>query len=330
MYAPKSAAQAATVGEVFQFQVEAPVSIERQRSAMIPIMATNVSGRRVSIFNSADGSQFPMRGVEITNDSNLPLLPGPISVIDGAAYTGDAQIGQIPKGDKRMLAYALDLDMQVLTKPESASNMRKITIVNGMIHQSFRDRLTTNYEFANKDQQRGRTMILEHPITMGYELVDTDKPSEQTQDLYRFTIPIEAGKAKKFAVSQERMRFEDVAVTSYDMNTLLMYRKDGKVSDKVMEAFQKAADKQGAIAKTERQITDLGAKIDEIFKDQQRIRENMGPIDRNSDLYRKYVSKFTEQETKLEELRDTRTKAQKTLEEQRNDLAEYLRNLTVD
>ena len=62
-YAAKAAANAQTVGEIFQFQVSSPVSIERQRSAMIPILTAAVSGRRVSIFNAADGSQFPMRGV---------------------------------------------------------------------------------------------------------------------------------------------------------------------------------------------------------------------------------------------------------------------------
>jgi hypothetical protein len=328
-YSPRAAAQAASVGEVFQFQVEAPVSIERQRSAMIPILTATVTGRRVSIFNSMDGSQFPMRGVEITNDSNLPLMPGPLSVLDGAAYAGDAQIGQIPKNDKRMLAYALDLDMAVLTKPESHSSMMKITIVDGLIHQSFKDRLTTTYEFANKDALRGRTLILEHAKAGGYELVETEKPTELTTDLYRFTVPIEAGKAKKFTVTQERIRFEDIGVTSYDMNTLLVYKKDGKVSEDVMAAVRKAADKQAAIANTERAIAELTAKMDEVSKDQTRIRQNMGAIDKTSQLYTKYVTKLTDQETKLEEDRDQQAKLQKQLNSQRADLAEYLRTLNV-
>ncbi len=328
-YAPRAAAQAASVGEVFQFQVESPVSIERQRSAMIPIMTSAVTGRRVSIFNAADGSQFPMRGVEITNDSGLALLPGPLSVLDGAAYAGDAQIGQIPKNDKRMLAYALDLEMAVMTKPESRSTMTKITIVDGFIHQSFKDRLTTSYELANKDTAHGRTLILEHPKAAGYELVETDKPTELTPDLFRFTIPIEAGKAKKFTVAQERTRYEDVGVASFDMNTLLVYKKDGKVSDDVMAAVRKAADKQAAIAGTERAIAELTAKMDEISKDQTRIRQNMGAIDKTSQLYATYVTKLTDQETKLEDDRDQQAKLQKQLNDQRADLAEYLRTLSV-
>jgi hypothetical protein len=329
-YAAKAAAQAQTVGEVFQFQVEAPVSIERQRSAMIPILTAAVSGKRVSIYNASDGSQFPMRGVEITNDSGLALLPGPISVFDGSAYAGDAQIGQIPKGDKRMLAYALDLEMAVITKPETHTTLTKVTIVNGSIRQSYKDRLTTTYEFSNKDTTRGRTLILEHPKSGDYELADTEKPTEQTQDLYRFTLPIEAGKGKKFTVTQERTRWEETGVVSYDLPTLLRYRTEGKLSDKVVDAVRKAADKQAAINATERTITETTSKMNEISQDQDRVRKNIGVIDKTSVLYATYMTKFTSQETKLEEYRDQQAKSQKQLDEQRADLAEYLRTLNVE
>lgn len=329
-YAAKVAAQAQMVGEVFQFQVEAPVSIERQRSAMIPILASKVSGRRVSIYNAADGSQFPMRGVEVTNDSGIALLPGPISVFDGSAYAGDAQIGQIPKGDKRMLAYALDLEMAVITKPETRTSLTKITISNGSLRQSFKDRLTTTYDFANKDAQRGRVLILEHPKSGDFELADTEKPTEQTQDLYRFTLPIEAGKTRKFTVAQERTRYEETGVVSYDLPTLVRYRSEGKLSDKVLDAVKKAADKQGAINATERTIAQTNASMNEISQDQDRIRKNMGAIDKTSTLYAKYVTKLTDQETRLEEMREQQLKNQKQLDEQRNDLAEYLRTLNVE
>ncbi|MBY0260939.1 MAG: hypothetical protein K2Q20_01245, partial [Phycisphaerales bacterium] len=329
-YAAKSAASGVSVGEVFQFQVDAPVSIERQKSAMIPIMSGPISGRRVSIFNSGDGSQFPMRGVELTNDSGQALLPGPISVFDGAAYAGDAQIGQIPKADKRFLAYALDLDVAVLTKPEASATITKVVINRGSIIQSIRDRITTTYEVANKDAARPRTLILEHPITPSYELVDTEKPTEQAQDLYRFTLQLEPAKAKRFTIAQERVRAESLGITSLNLETLMQYRKDGKASEAVVKAFQDAAARQAAIGATERAIAQTGARIDEIAKDQSRIRENMGAIDRNSQLYASYVARLTKQETDLDQLREQRNTQQTQLDQQRQDLAKFLNTLTVD
>lgn len=329
-YSPKAAAQAASVGELFQFAVDAPVSIERQRSAMIPIISTNVTGRRVSIFNAADGSQFPMRGVEITNDTDLQLIPGPISVLDGSAYAGDAQIGQIPKGDKHLLAYALDLDVAVLTKPTSDSTIVKLSIVDGLVRQTIKQRNSSTYEFANKDQKRGRTIVLEHPKNANWKLVETDKPSEQTQDLYRFNIPVEAGKAKVFSVTQEDIRQESIAVMSVDMPTVVAFHKAGKLSDKVLEAFRQVAMRQSAVNETEREIATLINRAKDISEDQNRIRENITRIDRNSQLYGKYMAKLTEQETELEGMREKRVKAEALVTQQRNDLNDYVRGLNVE
>lgn len=329
-YSARAQATAATVGEVFQFQVDSPVSIERQKSAMIPILSTQVTGRRVSIFNASDGSQFPMRGVEITNDSGQALLPGPLSVLDGAAYAGDAQIGQIPKGDKRFLAYALDLDVAVLTTPTMTSTVTRVKIADGTIVQSIKDRMTTTYEFANKDSARARTLVLEHPKTGGFELVETEKPSELTQDLYRFSVPIEAGKARKFTVIQEQTRSEGVAITSVPLETLLNFRRDGKLSEAVLKAVQTAGEKQSAIATTEREIARLTARIDEIGNDQSRIRSNMNSVDRNSQLYANYVARLTKQETELDQVRESRDQLGKQLETQRADLSQFIKGLNVE
>ena len=38
--------KAIEVGEVFQYELEAPVSVERQRSAMLPILSSAIDGRR--------------------------------------------------------------------------------------------------------------------------------------------------------------------------------------------------------------------------------------------------------------------------------------------
>ena len=202
-YAARAQAAVGEVGEVFQYELEAPVTIERQRSAMIPILTASISGRRVSIFNLQDGSEHPMRGVEITNDSDLQLLPGPIAVFDGAsgaegktAYAGDAQIGHIGQGDKRLLAYAVDLDVQVLSESASDSNITRLRIVEGSFELTVKMQQRTSYTFKNADEKRSRTVVVEHTRLGGWELVRPEKPSEITASLYRFELPVAAGKSE--------------------------------------------------------------------------------------------------------------------------------------
>jgi len=211
-YSQQAQATAAEVGEVFQYQVDQPVSIERQRSAMIPIITTNIPGRRVSIFNSADGSEYPRRGVEIKNTGNLQLLPGPISVIDGSAYAGDAQVGQIPKGDKRLLSYALDLNVTAINKAERNDTITSLKINDGLLLITSKLVNTTTYEFTNKDSARDRTLIVEHNKWDGWKLVEPSKPSEETKDLYRFEMDIASGKTGKLEVRQEMVQTQRAQV----------------------------------------------------------------------------------------------------------------------
>jgi hypothetical protein len=333
-YSAAAAAQGGEVGEIFQYELDEPVTIERQRSAMIPILSASLTGRRVSIFSIADGSEHPMRGVEVTNDSDLQLLPGPIAVFDGSegktAYAGDAQIGHIAQGDKRLLAYAVDLDVKTLTSTEHDSNITHLKIVNGLFEQTVKTRSSITYAFQNDDEKRARTIIVEHTKLPGWKLVAPEKPAEETQTLYRFEVPVEASKKGTLSVVQEQVQSQQVGITSYDLPTILRFRKDGKLSDKVVEAVREIAKRQGLINDAERGIQELDRQIQAINTDQNRIRENMRNIERTSQLYTRYMSKLTEQETQLEDLTQKRIKGQEDLEKMRQELNSYISSLNVE
>ena len=47
----------------------------------------------------------------------------------------------------------------------------------------------------------------------------------------------------------------------------------------------------------------MSSASSEIGEDQARIRQNMAQLDRNSDVYKSYVKKFSDQETEIEKLR---------------------------
>lgn len=329
-YAAAAMAQGQESGEVFQYELTSPVTIERQRSAMLPIISGDIEGRRVSIYNRNDNPTNPMRGVEIRNTTKLQLLPGPISVFDGAAYAGDAQIGHIAPGDRRLLAYAVDLDVVASLEESSTSDVRKLKIVDGLLQQTTTTRTTQKYTFTNKDTARERTVVVEQARMMGWTLVEPQKPSDQTEALYRFDVPIAAGGNAPLSITSEITQGQNMQLLSYDLNTLLQYSKNGKASDKVVEAFREAAKRQAAIQDVERTIAKLDAERNELTQDQGRIRENMGRVDQSSQLYRKYMQKLTDQEERMDKLVTELDAARKALTAAQGNLAEYLRGLNVE
>lgn len=325
-----AAASGEDVGEVFQFTLDAPITVGRQQSAMLPIIATAIEGERVSIYNQADGVDHPMRGVRLGNDTGLQLMPGPIAVYDGEAYAGDAQIGHVSRGDDRLLAYAVDLDVESRVESTGNSTVQNVRIVNGLIQQRTIDRQATRYFFESNDERRARTLVVEHNKLSGWELVNTPEPQEVTDGLYRFELEIAAGGDARLEVTQERTRYENLELLRFDLATLLRYSREGKVSDEVVDAFREAQRLQALVFESERELARLEQERNEISQDQNRIRQNMGAIDRNSDLYATYMQKLTQQETRLEEIRTAIESAQQSRDQRQRELERYIRDLDVE
>lgn len=329
-YAAAAQASAGEVGEQFLYTLDAPVTIERQRSAMLPILAAGVTGRRVSIYNAADLPKNPMRGVQLKNDSGLHLMPGPIAVYDGNTYAGDAQIPHTSRNQDRLLSYALDIDVTAQRDQIENSTVVKIRIVDGLLEHKIKQVRTTNYAFNNYDSARGRAILIEHPKTPGWDLVQPAKAAEGADNLYRFELPIEKAKDAALDVKEENVMFHTFAVTSMDVGTLLAYAREGKASSAVVDAVKKAAELQSAVNALNAAVKRLEAERDEIARDQSRIRENMARIDRNSELFGRYATKLNDQETRLEALVGQIADTQKRADEAKQALDNFLRNLDVE
>ena len=329
-YGAAAQARAQSIGEVFQYELERPVTIERQRSAMLPILASPVESRRVSIFSVNDGSTNPMRGVEITNTSDNQLMPGPISVYDGGSYAGDAQIGHVPAGDTRLLAYAVDLDVTATTKHDAREQFRTLKFVKGVVYMTFEYELTSNYSFVNKDKNRARTIIVETPKFDGYELIEPTKPTDVTPSAERFEIGAEAGGKAELKILRRLVSQRTIAVTNLDMDALLAYSRSGKVSKAVMDAFAQVQQRREVIVRLERDIAGLEQRVGDIDRDQSRIRQNMSSLDRQAALYQRYLTQLTNQEEQLDTIRADLDAKREALRVAREELDTFVSNLSVE
>ena len=123
---------------------------------------------------------------------------------------------------------------------------------------------------------------------------------------------------------------QSYGVTSYDLGTLVNYVKSGAVSQKVVDAVKKAADMQAAINGTQTRINQLDQEKAGIDADQNRIRQNMGTVSRDTDLYRRYAGKLNDQETRLEAIRELREKEVAKMNQQQAEMNAYVAGLNVE
>ena len=81
-----SLAAAGAVGELFQYAIDQPVTVARQKSAMLPIVNASVEAQKVSIYNESVQRKFPLNGLRLKNTTGMHLMQGPITVFDAGSY----------------------------------------------------------------------------------------------------------------------------------------------------------------------------------------------------------------------------------------------------
>jgi hypothetical protein len=159
-----TAAAAERLGDFFQYVVEKPVTLPRQKSALLPIVGKDVEATRVSIYNEGAQPKFPLLGLRLKNTSGLHLMQGPVTVFEGGTYAGDARIADLQPNEERLISYAVDLGTEV--KPETTADSGRLThlkAVKGTLHSTTKLRETKTYTVKNRNPQ-DRVVLIEHPV----------------------------------------------------------------------------------------------------------------------------------------------------------------------
>ncbi|MEX2120659.1 MAG: hypothetical protein WD847_13785 [Pirellulales bacterium] len=325
----RAMAQAADVGELFQYAIDTPVTLPRQQSAMLPIMNGSVEGEKLSIYNPAVQAKHPLNGLRLKNSTGLHLMQGPITVFDGGAYAGDARIDDLPPGSERLISYALDLDVEVAMETKgSPEQLVSVRIAKGVLYSSRKYTRSQNYLVKNSGDD-ARQVLIEYPFDAAWKLLAPAKPAEKTRDMYRFALAAEPGKPATLVVEEEQVVRQEVAVNNLDDGMIQFYLNARVVSDEVKRALTEVVKRKREIEQLAVRHQELEQQINVISQEQARIRENMAQLDRQSDLYNRYVKKFASQEDQVEQLRGQIADTQQQLTSKRKSLDEYLLGLDL-
>ena len=324
----QSVANALKLGQLFQYTV-GNVTLARQKSAMIPIITDTVCIERVSIFNARVLGSNPLNGVWFKNTTGKHLLQGPMTVLEKDAYAGDAQIDNVPPDQSRLVSYGIDLDVMVSQRFEQAESVVGAKVVKGTLELNRKLVQTTTYAADNKSAQ-DKELVIEHAVQPEWKLVDTPKPFETTQSVYRFKGAAPANKMTTLAVKQEWVRNETISLVDNDLSELLTYSRSGQMPKSVRDALAQAVQLKQAVADLDQQITARTQQIGEITAEQTRIRENMRTVAPNSQYYDRLLSKLNEQESTIEKVQGERKDLMAKRDAARAELQRYLETLNVN
>ena len=320
----EAAAEGAEVGDLFEYQIAHPVTVLRDRSALIPIVQTRMEGARVSIFNEAARRDRPLSGMLLKNTSGLTLEDGALTVIDGNAYAGEALMERLKPEEQRLVSFALDLGTlanvrQVETKaPAFVARIR-----DGVFQVHYFQEDKKIYTFANQTD-KARVVYVEHPVRQGWELAkDAPKPEGRSARYYRFRVELAPHAKAELPVAERRALMDAYALSDFTRPQLDLFVARRYVDEPTRAALQSLIDLKTRINALDARDEAIDQEIEAIGEDQKRLRENIEALTKTAEakqLIVRYIAKADTQETRIEQL----TKEKETLAAERERLQAQL------
>ena len=297
------------IGELFEYKIDHPVSIPRDQSALLPIVNKPVDAKKLSLYNESTRPGNPMSAVRLKNATGLTLEGGPVTIYDDSTYAGEAIFTTLKDQETRYVSYAVDLGTTATTKYNSSQQpVFRVQISRGIMITHFKLQETKTYSFNNMDD-REKSVIIEHPMRPGWQLVGNLKPLERTENYYRFELKLPKRGPAEFAVKEEMPQATSYEVTNVTPDLIAVFIQRKYIDQQLEKKFQDVLAIKNEIAAIDAQIAQIDRDKDDIAKDQGRIRDNLkslGDKVQDDQLSGRYKTKLNEQEDTLEKLGNTR------------------------
>jgi len=316
----ETAASGEEIGDLFEYRIDRPMTVMRNRSALIPIVQTKMDGEKISVYNEGVRKDRPLSGMRLTNITPLTFESGSLTVIEGDAYAGESLMERLKPKEQRLISYALDLGTHVRVRQNLRNEpARLIKAVDGVFQVHYFRAEEKKYEIANQTDRK-KVMYIEYPIRQGWILSpSTQKPDYSTQKYHRFRIELDPFENKDFLVSESQPLVDSYQLTSISKEQLELF-----VSRRYIDSATRQ--KLEGLIRLRDQLNGIDAKMDaleqeegSIADDQERIRENITALSKTAEakqLIARYIAKADTQESRIEEI----ARERKRLETERADL----------
>ncbi len=319
----ETAASGSDIGELFEYKIEQPVSVSRNRSALIPIIQSRMEGERVSIFREQSGDQSddddddeteavrranprPMSGLLLKNITAITFEGGPMTILDREAYAGEALMERLKPKEQRLISFALDLGTLVrIEKKEDREPAKLVKAVKGVFQVHYFKTDKKIYRLSNQSD-RPKIVYIEHPVRKNWTLSPNfAKPDYTTARFYRFRVELAPFENKEITVGENLGMMDSYSLSSFSPKDLDVFMAGRFIDEPVRQKLAKLVDLRMRINTINEKLAASEKETEEITKDQARFRENIEALTKTTEarqLIARYIAKANTQESRLEEM----------------------------
>jgi hypothetical protein len=303
-------------GNFYRYDVKLPVTIDARSSGMIPIIIQEHAGESLGIYDPSYNKVF--KGIRLINSTDAHWAAGPVTVSEGRYYGGDALIPDMIPESERLLSYAVHGTLEVQkTRSVEPQRITSLKVTDGILYRTDKILRETRYQIDGDEDE----LILIHPKESGWKLTNSPEVSRESPGEYRFSLQTWE---EPITVAEEYIISNQFNLNGFRSSDLVVYMDWKEISPLLKSAMAKIAELKQNTDNIRAEINALTNRISRIERDQNRMRENMKVLDKESDLFNQYAAQLSDQETELEDINTQIGNKQTRLQAADRALKEYI------
>jgi hypothetical protein len=321
----------AAFDDFFAYNLTDPVTIPRNGSALVPILQTKIESERVTLWSPSE--DIPLRALWITNTSDLTVDRGSFSIVEDGAFGGEGLLETIHPGERRLLSYAADQAVRVSV--DQSRDTRRVTMISaskGVLRATSAEVAEVEYLVHNAAPD-ARTVVVEQPRRIGWDLDSDPKPDETTPTAYRFRVATAPKQAARLHIGEHHIIDEYFRLVDSSDQQLIVFLRNAKASPAVMQQLEPIFAAKHSVAALDTQIGDKEKAIKQLVEDQKRVRDNLGALKGSAEertLAKRYTAELNTQEDTLATLRRDLAGLQQQRQSAQADLSNKIEYFTLN
>ena len=329
-------------GDFFEYNVNQAVTINKNQSALVPILNARVEAEKVTLWTSgtsdedSDSNHHPsaLRALWIHNTSGLTLDSGTFNILEKDTFAGEGILDPIHPGERRLLSYAADTAVRVASEEDASERpITRVRIAKGLMITTREERESKTYKIRNADTMV-REVVIEHPVKEDWKLVDAAvKPEESTASFHRFRVRVAPGSTAELKVESYHPLDTTFALTNLNDHEVEVLADQQRVTVAMREAFGGVLAKKNEITGLDTQIKVRTKEHDSINTDQARLRENMKALKGSAEekaLLQRYTHQLDQQEDRLATLQTELSDLTRRKDQAGQELDQMIQSIALD
>jgi hypothetical protein len=331
---PPAAIDAATAQDEatqIAFTLATKVSVAAGQSLVVPLIDRELPARRIDLFQPSTDAYHPLAAIELTNAADTGLPPGVLTLYQqsdaGSSYLGDARLAAFPAADKRLLSYAVDNRVTIVSDVKSQQLIVKASIAEGVMHLTRLERNTAVYTVSSVTPPSH--LVIESPKpNAGIELVSPTNV-ERTAAGYRIPAALDDKGNGTVTVVYERPLHQELRLVDVKDDQIGVYIAAKEIDPKLLQALIDLAQRRRTVSELGTDLDRLNEERTRLTDDETRLRDNYTALKDDPAMRKTTLDKLKAAELAIDANAAAIAKASSALDAARTELAGYIGALKV-